>query len=128
MAEPKESVVSFETARTLQEKGVIIDSVFSWGYEIIVEEPLLDFADSRRFNLQMPQYPAPNADEIWNILPDHLKIKNSIYFLEAGKYGSDAYAMYAYTEDIDIAYRADKESLREALADLAMILKKAELL
>ena len=128
MADIKDSVVSVETAERLHKAGVIIDSSYSWfrsSFPQITEYGLYPSSTQQMVDDDwsfVTAYHAPTACEIWDILPDHIKIKDLIYFLEAGKNDGKTYVIYGYMEDV--LYRADHEKLCEALADLITRLKE----
>jgi hypothetical protein len=88
--------VSLETAKRLQEAGIVIESLFSWFYyeNATFSEPHLKLTSDNRAGWS--SYPAPTAEEFdYQELPDVVECNGIGYFLRITK-GVNHWRVYYY--------------------------------
>lgn len=66
---PKQ-VVSLELARELDEKGIVVESCFTWYFDLNSEWVVTDNGYDLHKNYQ--KFPAPQTDELLAVLPDYI--------------------------------------------------------
>jgi hypothetical protein len=116
--------VSLETANSLVEAGVVIESIYIWGNDCVTNEIRLFRSDSTRLvDKQQPVYPAPTAEEIK--LPTHYpsKLDDFNYECHIGIL-NNGYTV-CYTDGLSYPTPTFANSkLCEALAQMLLWLKK----
>jgi len=92
----EEICVSLETAKRLQEAGIVIDAIFYWAkltgrdfqsdWHIIGHDEMVNISFGKYAIETYQFYPAPTADEFeWDVLPDLLSIDGVTYFIKITK-------------------------------------------
>jgi hypothetical protein len=123
--------VSLETAKALFEAGIVIESTFywwecSWGNHQNTEWHLGTKFDSdlQRMNWAWLErrYPAPTAEELFNLIPLKILYKNYVHFLSFRRNYSrnNKYELFGNFGGKTF----DNKRLCELLADLLLWLKK----
>ena len=126
--------VSLETAKRLQEAGIVVDSYFHWvGSKFSARKPMLTFNNimpeaftyCEQYRMGLFKYPAPTAEELWSILPHRIDVDRCSYRLKLYKlFDDDILAEYEFNYTTPY-YVSEDNKLCETLAKLAIKLKEA---
>lgn len=121
--------VSLETAKRLQEAGIVIDTIFGWFYNTKFNLSMLDNTSSEFYSANWLYYPAPTAEEI--NLPSVVVAEGFRFYLRISKDHQCWKINYCRLDSeehivhlIDDGDKTDSLKLCEVLATVAIWLKQ----